>query len=99
MARILLLGTWMSQPEPPREEINRRNAGSLSFGGMAGQMEISGPRIAIERDWIVNERTWRHGMPRSVIDGRVEEHSDGLFVVVDEPPERDPRRGGRGRAG
>ncbi len=103
MARILLLGTWMSQPEPAREEINRRNGGLLSFGGMAGQMEISGPRIAIERGWIVNDRTWKHGMPRSVVEGRVEQHNDGLFVVVDEPPDHDGRHGdrpaGRGRRG
>ncbi len=97
MARILLLGTWMSQPELARDEINRRNEGRLSFGGMAGQMEISGPRIAIERGWIVNDRTWKHGMPRSVIEGRVEEHGDALFVVVDEPPDHDPRRGGSRR--
>lgn len=88
MARILLLGTWLAQPEPAPEEINRRNGGRLSFGGLAGQMEISGPRIEIERRWIVNDRTWQHGMPRSVAEGQIEQLTNDLFVVVDEPPSR-----------
>lgn len=85
MAKILLLGTWLAQPAPTKDEINRRNEGRLQFGGMSGQMEITGPRIEIERDWIVNDRTWKNGMPRSVVEGQVEELTDDRFVVVDEP--------------
>jgi hypothetical protein len=109
MARILLLGTWLAQPEPTREEINRRNGGALTFGGLAGQLEISGPRIEVDRRWIVNDRTWKHGMPRSVVDGVVERLDDEVFVVVDEPrgsehghgPGRDhrPAEPGRERGG
>lgn len=95
MARILLLGTWMTSPEPTREQINARNGGRLTFGGLSGQLEVSGPRIEIERRWIVNERTWRHGMPRSVAEGQVKQLSDDLFVVVDEPEGAAGRRAAR----
>ncbi len=91
MAKILLLGTWMAQPEPTREEINRRNADRLSFGGLSGQLEITGPRIEIDRRWIVNDRTWRHGMPRSVVECQIERQTDDVFVVVDEPEHRGRR--------
>lgn len=94
MARILLLGTWLTGIDAAREAIARR-AEQLSFGGMASQLEITGPRIEVERGVIVNDRTWKYGMPRSVIDGQVESLTDDLFVVVDEPPEPG-RRGGRG---
>jgi hypothetical protein len=67
-----------------REAIRRRNQDRLTFGGLAGQLEISGPRIEIERGWIVNDRTWKHGMPRSVAEGEIAAFTDDLFVVVDE---------------
>ena len=85
MAKILILGTWLAEPAQAREAISRANGDDLSFGGLSGQLEITGSRIAIERHWIANDRTWRHGMPRSVVDGRIAEHSDSLFVVTDEP--------------
>lgn len=94
MARILLLGTWLTAIDEAREAIARR-AENLSFGGMASQLEVTGPRIEIERRVIVNDRTWKHGMPRSVIEGQVETLTDDLFVVVDEPPEPS-QRGRRG---
>ena len=89
MAKILLLGTWLAQPAPEKDDINRRNEGRLSFGGMSGQLEITGPRIQIERRWIANDRTWKHGMPRSVVEGQVDQLTDDLFVVVDEPQRRE----------
>ena len=88
MARVLLLGTWLATPWPTRDEINERNGGALSFGGMASQLEISGPRIVIERRWITDERTWQHGLPRSVVEGEVERQDADRFVVVDEARER-----------
>jgi hypothetical protein len=95
MARILLLGTWLTSLESVREALVRRNGDRLSFGGLAGQLEVTGPRIEIERGWIVNDRTWRHGMPRSVADGRIDQLTDDLFVVVDEPAPDSGRRGRR----
>lgn len=93
MAKVLLLGTWLTGFDAARSSIERNSGEPVSFGGMAGQIEVSGTRIAIERDIIVNDRTWKHGIPRSVQEGRIEEQSDGLFVVVDEPAEQGPRRG------
>ncbi|MFN8556656.1 MAG: hypothetical protein U0531_04675 [Dehalococcoidia bacterium] len=90
MARILLLGTWLTTPD--RTAINERNGGRLTFSGLPGQMEISGPRIEIERSWVVNERTWKNGMPRSIVSGQIESFTDDLFVVIDEAPAHDPRR-------
>lgn len=94
MARILLLGTWLTSIDEAREAIARRSE-NPNFGGMASQLEVTSPRIEVERSVIVNERTWKHGMPRSVIDGQVDTLTDDLFVVVDEPAEPG-RRGGRG---
>jgi hypothetical protein len=93
MARVLLLGTWVTSLETVRQAMDRRNGGRLSFSGLAGQLQVTGPRIEIERGWIVNDRTWKHGMPRSVSEGQVEQFTDDLFVVVDEP------RGDQGRGG
>lgn len=84
MAKVLLLGTWVKDVREAREEIERRHGGSLQFGGLGNQIEITGPRIEIERRLVADDRTWTHGMPRSVMDGRVEQQSDELFVVVDE---------------
>ncbi len=88
MAKILLLGTWLTNTERARQSIAGRTK-DVQFGGLAGQLEVRGPRIEIERALVVNDRTWQHGMPRSVVEGQVEQLSDALFVVVDE--ER-PRR-------
>lgn len=90
MAKLLLLGTWLAQPAQARDQLSRANEG-LSFSGLSGQVEVTGPRITIRRDLIVNDRSWTYGMPRSVIDGQVEQHTDDVFVVVDEP-----KRDGRG---
>jgi hypothetical protein len=97
MARVLLLGTWLTSLDTVREALQRRNEGRLAFSGLAGQIEVTGPRIEIERGWIVNERTWKHGMPRSVAQGAVERFTDDLFVVVDEPAEDQGRGLRRGR--
>ena len=86
MARILLLGTWLGDLRGARDAIERRNAGRVQLGGLAGQLDVSGPRIEIDRTLIANDRTWQHGMPRAVIEGRVERQTDDLFVVVDESP-------------
>jgi hypothetical protein len=88
MAKVLLLGTWLTSLKDVREAIERRNEGRLTFSGLAGQMEVFGPRIEIERGWIVNDRTWKQGMPRSVADGEIAEFTDDLFVVVDERQQR-----------
>jgi len=94
MARILLLGTWLTALDTAREGIARRS-GAARFGGLAGQLEVSAPRIEVERSWVVNDRTWKHGMPRSVVEGQIEQQTDDLFVVVDDPPDHDRRRGTR----
>lgn len=84
MAQILLLGTWLTSLDAAREAIARRGGNQVSFGGLPGQLEVRGPRIEVERAVIVNERTWKHGMPRSVVQGEIARHDDNLFVVVDE---------------
>ncbi len=96
MARILLLGTWLTDLKSARQRLDQRNEGRLTFGGLAGQLEVSGPRIEIERDMIVNDRTWKNGMPRSVVEGRVDQLTDHLFVVVDESSGEQDRGGRRG---
>lgn len=93
MAKVLLLGTWVTSLDRAKAEIERCSGGPVSFGGLAGQLEVSGPRIAITRDLIVNDRTWKHGMPRSITEGTIAQFTDDLFVVVDEPSEDE----GRGR--
>lgn len=92
MAQILLLGTWLTDIEAARAAITRRSGETVSFGGLPGQLEVRGPRIEVERAVVVNDRTWRHGMPRSVVQGEIARHDDALFVVVDEPA-NEPRRG------
>ena len=57
---------------------------------MSGQMLLTGRRIVVRRPWIVDERTWKHGMVRAVQDGEIAELTDEQMVVVDEPPA--PRR-------
>jgi hypothetical protein len=94
MARILLLGTWLTDLAGAREGISARGE-NLSFGGMSSQLEVTGPRIEVERRWVVNDRTWKHGMPRSIVEGQIEQMTDDVFVVVDEPRESDGRRGPR----
>jgi hypothetical protein len=94
VARILLLGTWLTDLDAAREGIRQRS-GDVQFGGMSSQLEVTGPRIEIERRWIVNDRTWQHGMPRGVVDGRVEQQTDDVFVVGDEPRNGERRRGGQ----
>ncbi len=81
MAQILLLGTWLTDIEAARAAIARRSGEA-----------VSGPRIEVERAVIVNDRTWKHGMPRSVVQGEIARHDEALFVVVDEPA-NEPRRG------
>jgi len=94
MAQVLLLGTWLAKPEPSKDEV--RAAGeNVQIGGMSGQMLLTGNRIVIKRPWIVDQRTWSHGMARAVQDGDIEELTDEQFVVVDSKPEHDPRRGPR----
>ncbi|MER3420775.1 MAG: hypothetical protein C4290_09755 [Chloroflexota bacterium] len=85
MAQVLLLGTWLTSLDAAREAIARRSGDQVSFGGLPGQLEARGPRIEVERAVIVNDRTWKHGMPRSVVQGEIARHDDDLFVVVDEP--------------
>jgi hypothetical protein len=92
MAQILLLGTWLTDIEAARAAIARRSGDAVSFGGLPGQLEVRGPRIEVERAVIVNDRTWKHGMPRSVVHGEIARHDDTLFVVVDEPA-NEPHRG------
>ena len=92
MAQVLLLGTWLKRPEPSAEEV--RSAGeNIQLGGMSGQMLLTGSRIVVKRPWIVDVRTWKHGMARAVQDGEIAELSDEQMVVVDSPPEG--RRGSR----
>ena len=87
MARVLLLGTWLKQPAPSEDEV--RAAGEdVQIGGMSGQMLLTGRRIVVKRPWIVDERTWTHGMPRAVQEGEIAELTDAQMVVVDEPDAR-----------
>jgi len=92
MAQILLLGTWLTDIEAARAASAGRGGGAVALGGLPGQLEVRGPRIEVERAVIANDRTWRHGMPRSVVQGEIVRHDDALFVVVDEPT-NEPRRG------
>lgn len=89
MAKVLLLGTWLKRPEPSHDEVQAAGEG-VQIGGMSGQMLLTGQRIVIKRPWIVDERTWKHGMARAVQEGEIAELTDEQMVVVDEPPK--PRR-------
>jgi hypothetical protein len=93
MAQVLLLGTWLKRPEPPREEVQAAGE-NVQIGGMSGQMLLTGTRIVVKRPWIVDERTWKHGMARSVQDGEIAELTDEQMVVVD-AKQPDQRRGRR----
>ena len=92
MAQVLLLGTWLKRPSPSEDEVRAAGA-NVRIGGLTGQMLLTGSRIVIKRPWIVDERTWKHGMARAVQDGEIAELSDEQMVVVDSPPEG--RRGSR----
>ena len=92
MAQVLLLGTWLKRPEPSHEEV--RAAGeNVQIGGMSGQMLLTGSRIVVKRPWIVDDRTWKHGIARAVQEGEIAELTDDQMVVVDAQPEQ----GARGR--
>lgn len=91
MARVLLLGTWLVRPNPSQDEVAAAGE-NVAFGGMSGQMLLTGNRIVVKRPWIVDDRTWKHGMARAVQEGQIEELTDEQLVVIDSPPER---RGGR----
>lgn len=86
MAKVLLLGTWLKRPAVSADEV--RAAGEdVQVGGLSGQMLLTGRRIVIKRPWIVDERTWKHGMPRAVQEGAIAELTDERMVVVDEEQE------------
>ena len=96
MAQVLLLGTWLVRPGPSPDEV--RAAGeNVQIGGMSGQMLLTGSRIVIKRPWIVDERTWKHGMARAVQEGEIKELTEEQMVVTDAEPEewRRERRGRR----
>lgn len=90
MARVLLLGTWLSQPPPSHDEVAAAGE-EIHFGGMSGQLLLTGSRIVVKRPWIVDARTWEHGMRRAVQEGEIVELNGEQMVVVDEKP---PQRGG-----
>lgn len=54
---------------------------------MSGQLLLTGSRIVVRRPWIVDKRTWKHGMARAVQEGEIEELTDEQLVVVDAQPE------------
>lgn len=91
MAKVLLLGTWLTDQKEAKESIRRNSGDAVQFGGLSGQIEVIGARIAVERRLVVNDRTWKHGMPRSVQVGTIDRLDDEMFVVVDEEPERGRR--------
>jgi hypothetical protein len=93
MAQVLLLGTWVVKPQPSAEEVKAAGE-NVQIGGMSGQMLLTGSRIVVKRPWIVDERTWKHGMARAVQEGEIEELTDEQLVVVDAQPEWE---GGRRR--
>lgn len=94
MAQVLLLGTWVVKPHPPAEEVKAAGE-NVQIGGMGDQMLLTGSRIVVRRPWIVDERTWKHGMTRAVQDGEIEELTDEQLVVVDARPEWEGSRRGR----
>ena len=94
MAQVLLLGTWLKKPEPSHEDVKAAGEG-VQIGGLSGQMLITGKRIVVKRPWIADERTWKHGMARSVQEGEIKELTDEEMVGIDAAPEWDERRRGR----
>lgn len=94
MAQVLLLGTWLVRPAPAHEEVQAAGE-NVQIGGMSGQMLLTGPRIVVKRPWIVDERTWKHGMARAVQEGEIKELTDEQLVVVDAEPEWQRERRGR----
>jgi hypothetical protein len=94
MAQVLLLGTWLVKPGPTQDEVKAAGE-DVQIGGMSGQMLLTGSRIVVRRPWIVDERTWKHGMARAVQEGEIKELTDEQMVVVDAEPEWDERRRGR----
>lgn len=94
MAQVLLLGTWLVRPGPQPEDVMAAGD-DVRIGGMSGQMLITGKKIVVKRPWIVDDRTWKHGMARSVQDGEIEELTDDQLVVVDAKPDSERGRGGR----
>jgi hypothetical protein len=94
MAQVLLLGTWLTKPGPTQDEVKAAGEG-VQIGGMSGQMLLTGSRIVVKRPWIVDERTWKHGMARAVQEGEIKELTDEQMVVQDAEPEWDERRRGR----
>jgi hypothetical protein len=94
MAQVLLLGTWLTRPGPTPEEVKEAGEG-VQIGGMSGQMLITGARIVVKRPWIVDERTWKHGMARAVQDGEIQELTEDQMVVIDAKPEWERGPGGR----
>jgi hypothetical protein len=94
MAQVLLLGTWLIRPGPAAEEVI--GAGDdVKVGGMSGQMLLTGSKIVVKRSWIVDDRTWQHGMARSVQEGEIKELTGEQMVVVDPAPESEGGRRGR----
>lgn len=94
MAQVLLLGTWLVRPGPQPEDVMAAGD-DVRIGGMSGQMLITGKKIVVKRPWIVDDRTWKHGMARAVQDGEIEELTDDQLVVVDAKPDSERGRGGR----
>ena len=94
MAQVLLLGTWLTKPEPSHDEVKAAGE-EVQIGGLTGQMLITGKKIVVKRPWIADDRTWKHGMARSVQEGEIKELSDEVMVVEDAVPEWDERRRGR----
>jgi hypothetical protein len=91
MPKVLLLGTWLKKPWPTSEEVSSLGE-NVSVGGMTSQMLLTGTRIVVKRDWIVDERTWKNGMTRSVQEGDIAELTDDQLVVVEEKPATNRRR-------
>jgi hypothetical protein len=94
MAQVLLLGTWLVRPGPSNDDVIAAGD-DVKLGGMSGQMLLTGSKIVIKRSWIVDDRTWRHGMARAVQDGEIQELTGEQMIVVDAKPE--PENGRRGR--
>jgi hypothetical protein len=94
VAQVLLLGTWLTRPGPEPDEVIAAGD-DVRIGGMTGQMLITGSKIVVKRPWIVDDRTWTHGMARSVQAGEIQELTDEQMVVVDAKPEPERGRGGR----
>ncbi|MGD9890517.1 MAG: hypothetical protein AB7R89_14605 [Dehalococcoidia bacterium] len=94
MAQVLLLGTWLVRPEPAADDVIAAGK-DIRIGGMSGQMLLTGSKIVVKRPWIVDERTWKHGMARAVQDGEIQELTDEQMVVVDAKPEAERGQGRR----